>query len=401
MRKLNLFVTLSASISMKNKVKILFVVSEFYQAGTQRFTFELDRALDKSKFEVEILCVLPLNNSDRFIDYYFEKHKELGTKIHFLQDVNQLTEPTLRQKINKRIANIPYEDERIKIKRFFDNFDCISIMGEYNFKEVYKYISSENKHKLLIHIQNSKYQVKNAYEAFPKHEEFHFVSGFHADQINFELSEFLNYKHTYYNLNLRFENEFVKTSYQSSVKPKIGIFTRLTPAKPLDPFIYSFHALKEQIPDAEFHIFGSGDPIKEGVYRYVQQLNLEQAIYFRGHQENILKTAVEEELDLVWLHGYHGLPGGWVGFDISTAKLPQLFWNFGNNTGKFYSFFPMFNSVSELVKKSISLLSNPTEAKMLADEQFNYTNENYNISKNIPVMEQLYLQIANRLNSEK
>jgi len=54
-----------------------------------------------------------------------------------------------------------------------------------------------------------------------------------------------------------------------------------------------------------------------------------------------------------------------------------------------------------MVKKSISLLSTSTEAKMLADEQFNYTNENYNNSKNIPVMEQLYLQIANRLNSEK
>lgn len=386
---------------MKDKVKVLFVVSEFYQAGTQRFTFELDRALDKSKFEVEILCILPLNNSDRFIDYYFEKHKELGTKIHFLQDVNQLSEPTLLQKINKRIANIPYEDERKKIKRFFNNFDCISIMGEYNFKEVYKYITPDNKHKLLIHIQNSKYQVKNAYEAFPKHEVFHFVSGFHADQINFELSEFLNYKHTYYNLNLKFENEFVKTSYQSSVKPKIGIFTRLTPAKPLDPFIYSFHALKEQIPDAEFHIFGSGDPIKEGVYRYVQQLKLEQAIYFRGHQENILKTAVEEELDLVWLHGYHGLPGGWVGFDISTAKIPQLFWDFGNSNGKYYSFFPMFHSVSELVKKSCSLLLNPFEAKKLAEEQFNYTDVNYNISKNIHVMEQVYLQIANILNSEK
>jgi len=398
---LNLFVQQSVSISMENKVKILFVVSEFYQAGTQRFTFELDRALDKSKFEVEILSILPLNNSDRFVDYYFEKHKELGTNIHFLKDVNQLTLPTLRQKLNKRIANIPYADERIKIKRFFDEFDCISIMGEYNFKEVYKYITEENKHKLLIHIQNSKYQVQDTYDAFPKHEEFHFVSGFHEDQINFELSEFSNFKHTYYNLNLKFENEFVKSTYQTSTKPRIGIFTRLTPAKPLDPFIYSFHLLKEQIPDAEFHIFGSGDPVKEGVHRFVQQLKLEQAVYFRGHQKNILKAAIEEELDLVWLHGYHGLPGGWVGFDISTAKLPQLFWNFGNNTGKFYSFFPMFNSVSELAKKSISLLSNPTDAKILADEQFNYTNENYNISKNIHVMEQLYLQIANRLNSEK
>jgi hypothetical protein len=127
---------------------------------------------------------------------------------------------------------------------------------------------------------------------------------------------------------------------------------------------------------------------------------LEQAIHFRGHQENILKTAVEEELDLVWLHGYHGLPGGWVGFDISTARIPQLFWNFGNNTGEFHTFFPMFNSVRDFAKKSISLLSNPTEAKMLADEQYNYTDEHYNISKNIVTMEQLYIQIANKLITE-
>ena len=136
-------------------------------------------------------------------------------------------------------------------------------MGEYNFKEVYKYISNENKHKLLIHIQNSKYQVNNTYEAFPKAEQFHFVSGFHADQIQHELSEFENYKHTYYNLNLKFENTFIKTQYKNSTAPKIGIFTRLTPAKPLDPFIYSFQLVVEQLPRAELHIYGSGDPVKE------------------------------------------------------------------------------------------------------------------------------------------
>lgn len=386
---------------MGNKVNVLFVVSEFYQAGTQRFTFELDRALDKERFSVEILCLLPLNSSSRFSDYYYPKHLDLGSKVHFLNEINHLTSPTLKQKIEHRLVKKPYPDERLQIKSFFDKFDCISIMGEYNFKEIYKYIKAENKHKLLIHLQNSKYQVKDNFAFFPKNEHFHFVSGFHDNQIEFELSEFPNYKHTYYNLNLKFENEFVKTNYETSTKPKIGIFTRLTPAKPLDPFIYSFQLVNEQLPDAEFHIFGSGDPIKEGVFRYVEQLKLEQAIHFRGHQENILKTAVEEELDLVWLHGYHGLPGGWVGFDISTARIPQLFWNFGNNTGEFHTFFPMFNSVRDLAKKSISLLSNPTEAKMLADEQYNYTDKHYNISKNIVTMEQLYIQIAQRLIKEK
>jgi glycosyltransferase involved in cell wall biosynthesis len=379
---------------MQNKVKVLFVVSEFYQAGTERFTYELDRALNKNLFSVEILCIIPLNASTRFTDFYYSKHLELGTKIHFMDEINVPTEPTLRQKIKKRLFNTPFVDERVNAKSFFNSFDCISIMGEYNFKEIYKYITDENKHKLLIHIQNSKYQVINPYDAFPKDEEFHFVSGFHADQIKHELSEFDKYKHTYYNLNLKFENTFVKTEYNNSNAPKIGIFTRLTPAKPLDPFIYSFQLVVEKLPKAQLHVFGSGDPVGEGVTRHVQQLKLEKHIFFRGHQENILKTAIEENLDLVWLHGYHGIPGGWVGFDISTAKIPQLFWNFGSEEDtKFHPFFPMFNSLSGLADKSILTLSDPLAAKKLAEEQFKYTDENYNIAKNIHVMENLYHSI--------
>ena len=61
----------------------------------------------------------------------------------------------------------------------------------------------------------------------------------------------------------------------------------------------------------------------------------------------------------------------------------------------------MFNSVSELAKNSISLLSNGTEAKKLAEEQFNYTNENYNIAKNIHVMENLYHTICQTVEPEK
>jgi glycosyltransferase involved in cell wall biosynthesis len=387
---------------MQNKVKVLFVVSEFYQAGTERFTYELDRALNKNQFAVEILCLIPLNASSRFTDYYYTKHLELGTKVHFMDQVNVPTEPTLQQRIKKKLFNTPFTDERVKVKSFFNQYDCISIMGEYNFKEIYKYITSENKHKLLIHIQNSKYQVNNTYDAFPKEEEFHFVSGFHANQIKHELSEFENYKHTYYNLNLKFEYIYTKTEYTISEIPKIGIFTRLTPAKPLDPFIYAFQLILEHSSQAELHIFGSGDPKKEGVQRYIEQLKLEKNIFFRGHQENILKTAVQENLDLVWLHGYHGLPGGWVGFDISTAKIPQLFWNFGNDDqSNFYSFFPMFNSISGLAQKSLQMLYNPNEARKLADEQFSYTNDNYNIEKNILVMEELYHAISYTLKPEK
>ena len=130
---------------MESKIKVLFVVSEFYQAGTQRFTYELDRSLNKNSFSTEILCLLPLNSSNRFSDYYHAKHLKLGTKVHFMDDVNQVIAPTFLQKIKKRLFNTPYEDERIRIKSFFDNYDCISVMGEYNLKEIYRYIKPENK----------------------------------------------------------------------------------------------------------------------------------------------------------------------------------------------------------------------------------------------------------------
>lgn len=250
------------------KKKVLFLVTDFYQAGTERFTYEVHNAINKHLFDVDILCSIPLGKSECFSDYYYEKHIELGSKIHIIHEINQLNSPTLKQKIQRRLVNKPYPDERFQIKSFFDKFDCIPIMGEYNFKEIYKYIKEENKYKLIIHLQNSKYQVKDNYEFFPKNVVFHFVSGFHNNQIAFELSEFPSYKHTYYNLNLKFENEFVKTNYKTSTKPKIGIFTRLTPAKPFDPFIYSFQLVNERLPDAEFHIFRSGELIKEGVDRY-------------------------------------------------------------------------------------------------------------------------------------
>ena len=379
---------------MVNKTKILFVVSEFYQAGTQRFTYELDRAINKELFSIEILCLLPLNSNNRFSDFYYEKHLELGTKVYFIDQIKASFKPNWKHKIARRILNKSFSDEQSTIESFFGNYDCISIMGEYNLKEIYKYILSSNKNKLLIHIQNSKYQVPQAYDSFPKDEIFHFVSGFHQGQIEFELSEFNRYHHTYYNLNFKFENNYTKTIYNSTSSPKIGILTRLTPAKPLDPFIYAFQLIAERLPDAQLHIYGTGDPVKEGVSRYVDQLKLNQHVYFRGHQENILKTAIEDNLDLIWLHGYHGLPGGWAGFDMCSAKFPQLFWNFGKtHHSQDYPFFPMFNSISAFTEKSIELLQNPELAKEIAVKQFEYTNEHYNIQNNIGVMEELYQSI--------
>jgi len=374
-----------------SKIKILFIVSEFYQAGTQRFTYEIDRAINKKLFEVEILSLLPLNKNIHFKDHYFPLHQELGTKISFLSDVNVLLKPMLFQRIKRKLFSASLPNENRQMRDFFDQFDCISVMGEYNFKEIERYLKVENRKKVFIHIQNSRFQKLDLYSSFDKNEKYHFVSGFDNNQIKWELAEFKDYTHTHYNLSLKFENSFIKSEYKVSENPKIGIFTRLTYTKPLTPFLETFKIVQSKIPGVELHLFGAGDPEKEGVLECVQNLNLISHVVFRGHQENLIKTAVMDDLDLVWLHGYHGLPGGLAGFDIATAKIPQLFWNFGAAPNTLYhTFFPMFEGFEDFGNQSIFYLNNPSEAQKLVNFQFEYINENYNIKNTIHIIERLY-----------
>ena len=106
---------------MESKTKILFIVSEFHQAGTQRFTFELDSALNKNLFEVSILSLLPLENNAFSNDYYFSKHKSLGSNIFFWDEVNLLTIPSLKQRIVRKILGKSLPNERQTIISFFEN----------------------------------------------------------------------------------------------------------------------------------------------------------------------------------------------------------------------------------------------------------------------------------------
>jgi len=378
-----------------DKVNVLFIVSEFYQAGTERYTYEIDRAIDKGRFNVEILCLLPLNNSSRFTDHYYQKHLDLGTKIHFMHDVDVLEQPTLLQRVKRRLTGgeLPFEHQALR--DFFEPFDCISILGEYNFVAATRWMTAEQRSRCFIHPQNSVHQKADNYAGFPKNEHYHFVALFEETEVKWELSEFSSYDYTYFGLNLRIDNTHVKQEYRHASKPRIGIFTRLTPGKPLDPFIYAFQCILETLPEAELHIYGSGDPKGEGMMRYVEQLKLEKHVHFRGHQPEMLRTAVEENLDLVWLMGYHGLPGGWAGYDMCTAKVPQLFWNFGDSAHpKRHVCFPMFNNILQLAQHSVELLTNPEAAKQLADAQFDYVKSNLDIDRSIAVLENVYSQMA-------
>jgi len=381
---------------MADKIKVLFVTTEFYQAGAQRFVYEVDKAIDKNKFDVSILSLIPLNNSKIWNDYYYEKHIALGTKIYFLDDIKTSHIPTIKQRIKRKLLGGTLHTPQTNIRDFVQNFVAVSFWGEYCFPELNNILTAEQKKKCLIHIMSSKYQDENLYRRFDKTKHYHFVSGFGDEEIQFELSEFKEYRHTFFPLSLNIDNKINQWQFSDEPNKRIGIFTRLSSHKPLDPFIYSFHLLLNKFPSSELYIYGSGDPVHEGVYAFVKHLRLEGKVKFMGHQDNIVKSALKDKLDIVWFHGYHGVPGGFAGFDICTSGIPQIFWNFGTASQDERSeTFPMFYKLIDFVDRSCKILANKNDAETLSKKQYNYILETRNISNYIKTLEMLYVGLKN------
>ena len=92
----------------EEKHKVLFIVAEFFQSGASRYMYEINKAINKKTFDLEILCYHPLQHSQDWKDVYYEKNLALGTVIHFWNDVNVLYRPTLIERIQKKINNKPF-----------------------------------------------------------------------------------------------------------------------------------------------------------------------------------------------------------------------------------------------------------------------------------------------------
>jgi len=397
---------------MNKQLKILFVVADFWQAGAQRYAYEVDLALNKNKFEVHILSYRDLNSSKYYTDYYYEKHIKLGSKIHFVNIISPLPDKSIIEKVVYRFLPTRFRDKLMlffvkkgdtrkkKLSAFLNEFDIISWAGEYTVAFLVDLLEDNIYDKSIIHIMNARFQGVNMYDRYPKSMHYIFTSGFDDQkQLNYELSEIQDFEHFLFPLflNINVKANLWKFAYK---KKKIGIFTRLDLMKPLDPFMYAFHLLQLKMPDIELHIFGSGDPLKSGIKKYTTHLGIEENVFFRGHVENISDTAVSEELDLVWYQGYKNRPGGYAGFDICLTGIPQIFWEFTYLATELdsdpHSIYPIYKRLDFFVEKSYQILNNQEEASRLSSLQFNDTINERDMKKKIYILEDLYVEVALR-----
>lgn len=384
------------------KIKVLFIVGGLHRAGAERFAYEVDKALNKERFSTSIFCLekqkdIPQNFGER---YYEKKHLSLGTDITYADDFINLKffeKNRFKNRVLQRLHLFPKKIEYWKkeLYNYFNQFDVIHWMGEYTYIHT---VSEEIRKKCIIHMMSSRFQNDSLYKDFNYNLFYRFCTPFKENEICYELENFKNYNTLFIPLVLDLSNSENRWKFNNNKIKKIGIFTRLNAYKPLDPSFYAYQLLLDQNPNCELHIFGAGDPEIEGIYTFLARLRIRKKVIFRGHQEDIVKTAIKEELALSWFQGYNNdRPAGYAGIDICTTGTPLICWDFHPSpVNPFNIVYPHYKNLNQFVSKTIEILTDREKAETLSQLQFKETIENRNINNYISKLENIYLEIANK-----
>lgn len=380
-----------------NKKKILWVVYDFNQAGGQRYVYEVCKALNKQKYQVDVLKVAPMGidkNWDK--EFYYQPTLDLGCNIILLDDLIALTNSSNKvERIFKRTflkPKLPKQNGTTIIKAFLSEYTSVNFSGINVYKTlcISRGLEPQNG---IIHILTAKFQDKiNIYEGLNKPYPYRFVSSFTDDILKYELADFKNYQHVYYPLCFETIPFDVPKVEKVNNRFTIAVFTRLSNMKPLDPYFYALKLLLEKGIDVELHVYGAGDPEDAGFLRQLQYLYIADRVIFQGHLESIPEGIKTAGIDLIWFQCNNQLPAGYAALEVAMSALPQIFWDFSNLglNNKVGEIFPSFTSLSAFVEYSEALLNSVKLRGDLGLLQREYVIQNYSNDTHIHILEELF-----------
>lgn len=382
--------------------KILWVVYDFNQAGGQRYVYEICKALNKNKYEVDVLKVAPLGHDKNWEkEFYYQPTLDVRCNIFLLQDIleegksknerkKNVVDKVLNRVISKPVGAI--QTNVADLNKFLSAYGSVNFAGINVYKTLCISRGIEPKNG-IIHILTAKFQdSKDIYEGLNKSYPYRFVSSFTDDILKFELADFKAYQHVYYPLCFETIPFDLLKAAKVNKRFTLAVFTRLSNMKPLDPYFYALKLLLEKGIDAELRVYGAGDPDEAGFLRQLQYLYIADRVIFPGHVESIKDELKTTDIDLIWFQANNNLPAGYAAMEIAMSALPQIFWNFSdigvkNQLGET---FPSFTSLSAFVNYTEVLLHSLQLRTELGQLQRAYVLQHNASDTQIHILEELF-----------
>jgi glycosyltransferase involved in cell wall biosynthesis len=299
--------------------RILFYQDSLAQAGSERALYEMARGLDRQEFSIDILT------SARTVpDYYATRLRAEGFSV--LPFAPWPTEPgslvpeswkSLRHRWFRRRAG---EQFRSHLKQY----DGLAVFLAENYRAVQEWLRPSDRVALFHMSHGTQYEASPLSELRPEglcrlvlmdEGQRPDIEGTAWESTPVEM------------LPLLIEPPDDEVSYRAPPGPpwRVGYFSRLSPQKPLEPFLFALQILRQTL-DVRLHVYGSGD--RAGYDHMLGYLGLRQAVVFEGHRER-LETVLDDGIAIGWLPSVGDFVG-YAAIELALRGLPIQFWRMGS-----------------------------------------------------------------------
>jgi glycosyltransferase involved in cell wall biosynthesis len=379
------------------KNKILFIHSQLVQHGSERYLFELCKALDQNIFEINILTrFFKIKNN-----YYYPKLINIGCKIHTrlisLRYINFL----FRSFYNKYYFLKYLTDNIFNVinylinYKFLQKFDIIIVIGIETYCDTVLGLLGKNSNVIIHHVTH-RFQFDRDYFSELNQD----IIVINDDQQKNEIlnSNLNNPTLFFLPLPMNFQNCINLGKLHSvidSQKIRIGVFSRLFKDRPNEPIFYRFQELSLQMPNLELYFYGSGD---SSLYNDIlTELNITDKVFFKGHSNSISKSIVDDHIKILWLVSMDKSIS-YSSIEIASLGMPMVFWNLSNKMNYEEILYQTayainsFNNKKDFILYNIKILHNDLLLNQNGQNLRNYVLNYFDINHNIKELENFYLK---------
>jgi glycosyltransferase involved in cell wall biosynthesis len=357
--------------------QVLFVATQFSQGGAERYLYEVVRHLRDQWWPVEVLT------RQRGVQnqYYYQKLRELNVPMHHaiprLYSLRTKYPSAYRHAVGRRLidraAQAPLAGASITgLMRRFDLICCVQIE---NYLLVQPYIPAGA--KCIIHLMSNAFQYDHdVYAACDVDRRYRFVmtDPTQRQDVDERIAADAEFRFVPFGIDVN-GIERVEPDIASS-EPRIGVFMRLSPERPLEPLFYCFQSLQKR-RGGTLHVYGGGDPRQFD--RVLRMLRLTDSVIFEGHAVDMPAVVRRERLSMGWMTSHNEILG-YASIELAAMGLPLITWNLGEASRAQIldgtdGALNAFDNVVDFVNCAGAMLSDPLRVRRLADAMRAYVRD--------------------------
>lgn len=380
----------------KRKIRVLVVHSQLLQHGSERFLYEICKALDKGQFEVAILT-RPFFVRNHF--YYHELtklglriHCRLVTRRHVRFPIKWLYD---RSGVAKQLVGwFQQLMVRLFCRPLVEWADIISVIGIETYCDTFAPWLDASK-KVVIHHMNHQFQFERNY--FEECQQRRIVVLDDQQRMEVANSPLRGCEIFYFPLSMSLSNRATLPVTAPSLDRLVRfvVVSRLYKDRPNEPLFRCFAALS-RVVKAELFFYGGGDPSLYAAL--LADLRIVDKVMFRGHQSNLEEALSRDRPAVLWLVAM-GSSISYGSVEVASFGLPMVFWNLSHHS--YEEILAMTDGAlhaiadeAAFVKFNLSLLQDTMKLQEHADRLRQYVHSRFEISRYIASLEDYYFKVA-------